>query len=211
LESLRERLKDNDAYKVSIFETQNAPYINLQKILSDHNQPDDALVITERGRSRAFVELLAKRLKYRQPELANINKLHIDEFKAIAKKQNATIVEYSVVLENYKFENRIQTRESELLIWVIKPTGEVALRRQNLASLWQKQNIFVEDLVFSSRSQLSARGLPMVGVRPRLGTQLRAKPNIPKSLQQLHQLLIEPIADLLPSDPNDHVIVRFVG
>jgi CHAT domain-containing protein len=206
LESLRERLKDNDAYKVSIFETQNAPYINLQKILSDQNQPDDALVITERGRARAFVELLAKRLKYRQTELANINQLHIDEFKAIAKQQNATIVEYSFVLENYKLENRIQTRESELLIWVIKPTGEVALRRQNLASLWQKQNIFVEDLVVSSRSQLSARGLPMVAMRPRLGTQLREKRNIPKSLQQLHQLLIEPIADLLPSDPNDHVI-----
>jgi CHAT domain-containing protein len=79
------------------------------------------------------------------------------------------------------------------------------LRRQNLTPLWQQQNISLEDLVFNSRNQIGVRGVPIIAVRPRQGAKQRGG-DLTQSLQQLHKLLIEPIADLLPTNPNDRII-----
>jgi CHAT domain-containing protein len=50
------------------------------------------------------------------------------------------------------------------------------------------------------------RSLPIIGVRPRPGAKQKQETNLTEQLQQLHKLLIEPIADLLPTDPNAHVV-----
>jgi tetratricopeptide (TPR) repeat protein len=63
LESLRGwGLKDNE--KISIFDTlpQRTTYILLQQVLIAQNKTDAALEIAERGRGRAFVELLASKI-----------------------------------------------------------------------------------------------------------------------------------------------------
>lgn len=60
-ESLRGRgLKDDE--KVSLFDTQHSVYRTLQQVLVAQDKTDTALEIAERGRGRAFVELLASRL-----------------------------------------------------------------------------------------------------------------------------------------------------
>jgi Predicted N-acetylglucosaminyl transferase len=56
------RIKLDDTNKVSIFEKQTRTYRLLQEILIAQNKPEEALEIAERGRARAFVELLAKRI-----------------------------------------------------------------------------------------------------------------------------------------------------
>jgi len=58
-ESLREGLDDEQ--KVSLADIQSNSYRILQQVLIAQNKPDDALEISERGRGRAFVELLAAR------------------------------------------------------------------------------------------------------------------------------------------------------
>ncbi|MBD1889607.1 CHAT domain-containing protein [Coleofasciculus sp. FACHB-SPT9] len=188
MESLRPGL--NDIHNVSVFDTQVLTYNLLQQILIAQNKEDSALEISERGRARAFVELLQQRLS---PEASarqtTLNPPTIAQIKKIAKEQNATLVEYSIVPEEeFKVQGKLRGQASELFIWVVQPTGKVAFRRVDLKPLRQQNNSF-EELLANSRI--------LYGPNIHKGESARA---------QLHQVLIEPIADFLPKDANSHVI-----
>ncbi|MCL1471124.1 CHAT domain-containing protein [Argonema antarcticum] len=184
-ESLRPGLRDAD--KVSIFETQTDAYRDLQKALIAQNKTEAALEISERGRARAFVELLATRLG-RATDQTTINSPNIEQIKQIAKTQKATLVEYSIMYDSGK--------KTDLFIWVIKPTGEISFRQVDLKSLPNS----LDDFVTSSRESIGVRGRGIaVQVRPDERSQLQ-------KLQQLHQILIKPIADILPTEPAARVI-----
>jgi CHAT domain-containing protein len=78
---------------------------------------------------------------------------------------------------------------------VVKPTADIAFKQIDLKSL----NISLEDLVTSSRQSIGVRGRSLeVGFDPGADQTDR--------LQQLHKLLIEPIAQYLPSDSSERVI-----
>jgi CHAT domain-containing protein/Flp pilus assembly protein TadD len=299
-ESLREGLED--ANKISIFEGQARTYKLLQKVLITQNRYTDALEISERGRTRAFVELLAQRLNANQPSSISIQPPSIDSIKTTAKQQNATIVEYSIIYDTLKIQGREQPKESELYIWVVQPNGAVTFRTVDLKPLWQNQepvkaqNITPINLFW--QQNLQTYGYPIIilmllivmgsfttlaysavyadktykksqASRPKLAQALLGlvatsgtisliflliqmqnqqslevatrSPQPPKSplaklvfstqeslgvrnrgllqivsgqsdktlkenWQQLHQILIQPIADLLPTDPNSRVI-----
>jgi len=194
-ESLRAGLGTNDAFKVSIFETQITAYRNLQEVLSAQNKFNAALEIAELGRARAFVELLARRLGESDKTNSTTQAPTIEQIKQTAKIQKATIVEYTIIREQFvetphgaSVQQTGKAQDSELFIWVIQPTGEVAFRRVDLKFL-QQQASSLEDLVNASRI--------LQGPRTRKGEMARS---------QLHQLLIEPIADILPKEPESRVI-----
>ncbi|MBD2196891.1 MULTISPECIES: CHAT domain-containing protein [Calothrix] len=197
-ESLRSRdLKDGE--KVSIFETQRSTYHTLQKVLIAQNKTDAALEISERGRGRAFVELLAARLSA-NPKKQFPTPPNIAEIKQIAKSQNATVVEYSIIYDEFKIQGKQETKESELYIWVIKPTGEITFRKADLKPLWQKENTTLAQLVTNSRESIGVRG------RGIFESSYKPNPSLAKQrFQRLHQLLINPIADLLPKNPDERV------
>ncbi|MBD1892994.1 CHAT domain-containing protein [Coleofasciculus sp. FACHB-SPT9] len=193
--SLRAGLGTNDAFKVSIFETQIAAYRNLQEVFSAQNKVNEALEIAEQGRARAFVELLARRLAETDKANLTTQAPTIEEIQLTARIQNATIVEYTIIRDQFvetphgaSVQQSGQPQDSELFIWVIQPTGEVAFRRVDLKFL-QRQSSSVEDLVRTSR----------ILQGPRAG-----KGEIARS--QLHKLLIEPIADILPKEPEARII-----
>ncbi|MEG4234435.1 CHAT domain-containing protein [Microcoleus sp. Pol11C3] len=238
-ESLRGRLGKNDNFKVSIFETQAATYRHLEKALIAQSKTEQALEISERGRARAFVELLTARLSANSDAIPNINPPTIEQIKQIAKAQNATFVEYSISFLE------------ELFIWVIQPTGEIAFRQVDL----NYQHTSLKDLVSDSREAIGIRNrdfnptlkfdpgdlvklhddapnwepwqvisvdeshsilslwqssFPEGLTIPRPAIDVTAKvqssrTNHPR-LQKLHQLLIEPIAGLLPTDPEARII-----
>jgi len=198
LESLRPGLNDNN--KVSIFETQAQTYRFLQQALIAQNKTEKALEISERGRARAFVELLTQRLSTQPLSPANIPSLNIEQIKQIAKNKKATIVEYSIIKGNFSSKSKQQADEIELYIWVVKPSGEVAFKRSSLKSLSQQQNASLQDIVISSRESIGVRGRGLTVVE-------RGEETTPtKQLQQLYQLLIQPIAELLPTDLQSRVI-----
>jgi CHAT domain-containing protein len=211
-ESLRARLGSNDGFKISIFETQNAPYSNLQSVLIDQNQPEAALEISERGRARAFAELLARSLPSvttkKDASSLPLASPTIAEIKKIAQNHRATLVEYSIVPGNFQVQGKLETRESELLIWVVQPTGNVTLRRVDLKPLWQCQNPQLcypkglTDLVAKSRDLLT-QGNSSLGENSNASSQV----DTAKPLFKLQQLLIQPVADLLPKDVNAHVVL----
>ncbi|HEY9606423.1 MAG TPA: CHAT domain-containing tetratricopeptide repeat protein [Allocoleopsis sp.] len=200
-ESLRAGLGNNDSYKVLIFEEQARTYRTLQKVLIAQNQPLSALEIAERGRARAFVELLARRITTNSKSVnSSITPPTIKQLQQIAKEHAATLVEYSIIAKNFKIKDKEETHESELYIWVIKPTGEVTFRSSDLKPLWQQQNTTLADLVSISRDSIGVRGRGLEVIARVDGVSQTNR------LQQLYQLLIQPIADLLPTDPTAHVI-----
>ena len=203
-ESIRGRLGKNDNYKVSIFETQTATYQLLQKVLIAQNKTNEALEISERGRSRAFVELLTSRLSNTntsQTSPPTVDKPTIALLQKIAKQQNATLVQYSIINDEFKVDGNPKVKESEIYIWVIKPTGEITFRKSDLKSLWQKENTTLAELVTTSRKS--------IGVRSGGGILISPDPNTPQAKQRflrLHELLITPIADLLPKKDTEKVV-----
>ncbi|NJR63588.1 MAG: CHAT domain-containing protein [Cyanobacteria bacterium CRU_2_1] len=203
-ESLRaSELSDSD--KVALFETQIDNYEGLQQVLIAQNKIEPALEVAERGRARALVELLASRLA---PDGIpdRLESLSIAEIRQVAQEQNATLVQYSVI--------HTGVGDPALYIWVIQPTGEIEFRSQPLDAeqlpgavdvVLGENAIFrggvdpVMSLVAETRSALG------VGDRGAVIESTGGSPSADR-LHQLHQLLIEPIADLLPVNERDRII-----
>jgi CHAT domain-containing protein len=200
LESLRSS-ELADADKVSLLDKQLGTYELLQQALIAQNQSQTALEVAERGRARAFVELLAQRLSP-QPDspVASVPKPSIAQIKQIAREQNSTLVEYSIVHALVKVEGREVVQPSKLYIWVVKPTGDIDFRSVDLTAL----DVPFNELLNLTRQVIGARGR---GAAPTLPPQIARQPEQTNlRLQQLYQVLIDPIADLLPTNPNDPVI-----
>jgi len=173
-ESIREKIGNNDSLKVSLFDTQVDTYSRLQQVLIKQNKIKDALEISERGRARAFVELLFDRLSSEAISKANIKPPTFKQIKKIAAEQTATIVEYSII-------------EDKLYIWVVQPKGEIEFRQIEFKSVLGNKTL--TDLVIDARRKLLV------------------EPYQPKAqLKKLYELLIKPIVDILPSNPEERVI-----
>ncbi len=220
-DGLRSQLKDTE--KIALLDTQRATYNALQQILVAQNQPERALEIAERGRARAFVDLLASRLQTRQlppaPQLSAsptaspvpsirakdsgqaVQPINLSAIQQVAKDQRATLVEYSIV------------SPETLYIWVIKPTGDVVFQSVALPPASNGVSA-LRRLVDASRAEdLSAQGRGLTFVED-LTVVAQVNPQRQPSssdtyahLKQLHRLLIAPIAAHLPSNPNDRVII----
>jgi CHAT domain-containing protein len=210
-ESVRE-LSNNDASKVAIFESQAETYRTLQKVLIAQNKIEAALEIAERGRARAFVGLLASRYGILPANQPTVSPLKLQKIQQVSRERNATLVEYSIIYDDSKVKPKL-TKESKLFIWVVQPTGKVDFRQVDLNTISQttlktpgtqapqSSGRSLSDLVSQTRSDLEAKQ-----GQPQSNSGLGINPLADGRLRQLHQLLIEPIADLLPTDPNARVI-----
>jgi CHAT domain-containing protein/lipopolysaccharide biosynthesis regulator YciM len=247
-ESLRGELDDSN--KISIADRQSRAYGTLQIALRDLNRINEALEVSERGRARAFADLLARRLSS-SSTIPSESIIKIEKIKTIAGEQNATIVEYWQSIGNDK-----------IFIWVVKPTGEITFRQADIKPLQEKQkrslDKFIDDSIIavttgqdnairgdysinfavgdrvrlkSDEASFPARIVVSVDNQNRqitvrfpdssttdtvLMSQVSQKIEKNNSqsntnaqnlnLQELHKLLIKPIANLLPTDENAHVI-----
>lgn len=212
LESLRDKVGDRDALKISIFEQQRRTYRLLQEAMVAQARTNEALEIAERSRARAFVELLSRRLAtsaaledHRPAPSESVASPTIAQMQQIARAQNATLVQYSIITEDIKVRGKWVPLVAELFVWVIQPTGEIAFRRVDLKSLWQ-QNLTLSDLVVSSREAIGARSRSDIAVTLTPERLKLLQEQQTRNLKQLYQLLIQPIASLLPSDPSAHVV-----
>ncbi|MDX2098585.1 MAG: CHAT domain-containing tetratricopeptide repeat protein [Leptolyngbyaceae cyanobacterium bins.59] len=200
-ESMRENLEDTE--KVNLADRQRFPYNTLQQVFIAQKKIETALEIAERGRARAFAELLAKRTQGK--EQITIQPIQIAAIKQIAKAQNATLVEYSNIADK------------SLYIYVVKPTGEITVRKVDLTPL-EEQKTSLDNLITAARclgddfceEKVASRGPQPISFNfAQADRQFIPPANATlknSHLQQLHTLLIDPIADLLPKNPNDRII-----
>lgn len=193
-ETLRPGL--NDENKIALFERFANTYSILQQVLISQNQIEKALEISERGRSRAFVELLAKNLDPEDIKKIDVTSPNINQIKQIAQEQQSTLVEYSIVVDE-------KGKNSELLIWVITPTGKIDFRSVDLTQFPKLGDNLLTFISQGSQEQQINNAL--TGIDTEVSNIPRQ--NISnKKLQDLYQIIIEPIADLLPKTPEEQVI-----
>ncbi len=254
------------------------PYSLLQQALVRQNKSLAALEVSDRIRSRLAVATLFGRihfpqmfqsggktsddfpLDYKEFQLLGKriaeNPINIDKIKQIAKEQNATLVEYSIIHDDKAFL-RAEAKIADIYIWVVQPNGEITFRHANFKPIQVDKNNSLEKLVNTTiQSVIGARSsnnssLPsftagefvkmkddtpnwepwqVVAFNPQYNTltlklsswadtdqtierpiadvaeKVRSNRVNEVNLQLLHQVLIDPIANLLPADPNAKVI-----
>lgn len=137
---------------------------NLQSLIAQ-SKYEEALELVQQSRARVLVDLMNRPSSLLSYTLEYFEQLKahptppppkIDQIRKIAKERQATLVEYAIVYRDNQSQNVTQNSESELFIWVVKPTGEVAFRRVNL-SFFSQENIWLAQL--ASNPQLFVRGL----------------------------------------------------
>ena len=214
-ESLRSNLNNNDLNLISIFETQETSYSTLQEVLANQNQHNQALEIAERGRAQAFVRLLTNRFSAQSAQATlkssenQIKPIDIQEIQQIAKEHNSTLVSYSIIKEDIEADGQRKVQDSEIYIWVTQPTGQMEFRRISLKGLAEKETL-LKTLITKSRCftpncvRNKQRSKP--ATNPNRTIPIVEQRFLDSSLQELYQLLIEPIADLLPLDPTSRII-----
>ncbi|NJS12812.1 MAG: CHAT domain-containing protein, partial [Microcoleus sp. CSU_2_2] len=193
-ETVRSELVNND-HKISIFETQASAYRLLQQVLVAQSKFDEALEISEMSRTRAFVELLRQTLLTNDvPANDQTHKLSIPKIQQIARDRNSTIVEYSIIVD------------AEIYIWVIQPNGNITHRAANLEPLNQ-QNQTLKQIILKTCVSIGVNEIDDQQQKIKIESQYnRDETGGYPLLKILHQILIEPIADLLPTDPNAPII-----
>jgi tetratricopeptide (TPR) repeat protein len=228
-ESLRPGLEDHN--QIALFETQSYAYGALQSALIEQNQPTAALEASERGRARAFVELLARRDTVER--LPAVQPPNLAEIQATAKRHNTTLVTYSTV-ESAGASTGESTGgaagkapDSILYIWVVSPQGGVQFRSVPLKGFPQAaqntrvaaaigldaRNSLFGQTVLAMRGQRSAPGSrASIGIidttmgsdGPLDGRTSRAA-DTQTANRRAYDVLIGSIQDLLPSDPLNRV------
>jgi CHAT domain-containing protein/Tfp pilus assembly protein PilF len=182
VESLRPDLADDQ--KISLFDTQLGSYFWLTSVLVAQNKIDAALEISEQSQARAFAELIATRSNSASTLVPKTTGLSVAEIRKIAQQQDATLVKYGFAAQN------------ELHIWVVKPDGSIFLKSIDLSRL----NTSLIDLINLSLSSIN------VGGRGNIKVAVKSNTKAPQQLQLLYQILIAPIKDYLPQDPNARVV-----
>jgi CHAT domain-containing protein len=193
IEGFRKDLLSADRDKIVALDKGQYVFQKLIQIYLKFGLEEQALLTAEMAKARAFADLLSTRYAGRF-----VDSPTLEQIRQIAKTQRATLVEYMILSEN--------KQESELLIWVVKPTGEIApMRRVNLKSL----SVLLKG---ACQTQLNQPLKSLADVVDKVHCSMRINAYSPNAdntgarLRQLHQLLIEPIADLLPNDSNAQVI-----
>ncbi len=206
-ENLRKSLKSGNLEQIDLLRAQRAETSNaavcslLQKIYAEQNQGLTALEISERCRARALVRRLSEKLDA-DTVVESIAPPNLQRIQQIAKTQKATLVQYSV-LTDPQDPSALEGVEADLLMWVVPPSGKVTFRKLALQGQWLKNGQSLNDLVAKSRQTIGVRGRAAIGIKRKDNAKVVTNN---EALKQLHQLLIAPIANALPQDPNQRVI-----
>ncbi|MBE9066302.1 CHAT domain-containing protein [Leptolyngbya cf. ectocarpi LEGE 11479] len=190
LEDARNDL-NTDANRISLFDIQVNTYNLLQQVLMAQQQPEAALEMSEQGRSRAFLTLFSEQMNI-APTPPNLQQI-----QQIAKTQNATLVEYSIIpKDDVIHQGKERGNAGELYIWVVTPAGDFSFYRQPL----DDAGIVLENLIKISRINIGARN------RANINVVFTEPAQTNYALKQLYRLLIDPIQEMLPTDPHARVV-----
>ncbi|MBW4662092.1 MAG: CHAT domain-containing protein [Drouetiella hepatica Uher 2000/2452] len=212
----------SDTLKVFFFDTQRNAYLNLQQTLIQQGKNEEALVISEDGRAQVFAEMLGANRAANPTANADSNsnrcsgKVAIEQIRCVAQEHKLTLVEYSLIEQPI-----VADRPAEVLIWVVKPTGEIEFRSQSISEALQAYSAqTATNWIHEARKQIGLYGSDGKNQRAtflkdgRTANKAATAPDVPfdskaqaDTLQNLHALLIEPIADLLPTSPDEHVLL----
>ncbi|MEA2600681.1 MAG: hypothetical protein QOF89_1673 [Acidobacteriota bacterium] len=190
LESIRLRLEEEDRWQISLSDRHFGTYRYLQEVLVARGKAGPALEIAERGRAQALAQLMVGRLS---SGASPVEPPHLAELQRIAREQEATLVEYTLLVDPFMVilgpGAGAEEYRYRYLIWVIRPDGEVAVRR--------KEGKIEKSDFEEEPSQERLRELDGV----------KAYWRQPRSEHAAYRVFIEPIESLLPSEPGARLVL----
>jgi CHAT domain-containing protein len=198
----RESTTGSELLDFNAFETQTAAYRYLQQALIAQNKTEAALEIAEQGRAQVLANLLAKQQSYGIRNPLPIIAPNLAKIRQTAQIEKATIVQYSLISEEFSKRCKRQFWATEIFIWVVQPTGEIAFRRVDLKPNNQSSETSLAGLIDQSLKSFGVGDRGLTVTERNDDSQLRVNPQ----LQRLYQLLIDPIANLLAQNPNSRII-----
>ncbi len=206
-EQVRENLT-SDGARLAIFETQETTYSTLQTVLIAAQKPEQALLANERGRAQALLKLLAEESQWADRPAARstptpnpselTDSIDLAQIQRVAREQSATLISYAIERDTRDHGGQRQLLDLAINIWVVQPSGQVHFRQvplpnsQTLRDQIPLLRLFLGTRTASRSAQSTANG---------------NRRSITPGLRQLHRLLIEPIAEWLPTQPGDRLIV----
>ncbi|XP_076066891.1 tetratricopeptide repeat protein 28 [Oratosquilla oratoria] len=100
LDTIRREARGSQDYRLSLFDLQTASYQALQRVLVGLGRHEEALLVAERGRTRAFVDLLLERQgatsSTRATRIEDSTPSSVDQIVEIINRQKATVLYYSI-------------------------------------------------------------------------------------------------------------------
>jgi len=206
-EQVRENLT-SDGARLAIFETQETTYSTLQTVLIAAQKPEKALLANERGRAQALLKLLAEESQWGDRSAARsaptpnpselTDSIDLGQIQRVAREQSATLISYAIERDTRDHEGQRQLLDLAINIWVVQPSGQVHFRQVPLPnSQTLRDQIPLLRLFLGTRTASRSAQSTVNGNRR----------SITPGLRQLHRLLIEPIAEWLPTQPGDRLIV----
>ena len=196
--------------------------IDFQLINSYYNLMRGVVETIERGRTPNAED--AARLSNAAKIFATFSPILIKDIRKVASNENATLVFYSLI------SNESTELPKQLYIWVVQPSGKISFVNQS--STTQKSDltfsrrhscIHTSDELSDDCRSVLITGVDegMRGIHNSLGVtdltnqndrpaaspiRIDQQDEVQGELNSLYQLLIGPIEDLLPNDPQSKVI-----
>ncbi|MEO7728161.1 MAG: CHAT domain-containing protein [Burkholderiales bacterium] len=153
---------------------------------------------------RASEELWAQRIADPRA-LAAARPSTVADMRRLAAERSATIVYYQIDRTPSALPGRMPSRETGITIWVVAPDGRVNVRQRSLDNLLAPGTLALTmaALRLGEAVSVPARG---VAIEAEVGrTASRSLASV--DLRRFHQLLIEPVRELLPAQEGARLIV----
>lgn len=201
IELWRSSLSD-EAARLEALESSQRALAELLKVLVAAGSYEQALVVAESARARAFADLMQNRI-YRERvhaalsslraeevesfldrTMANTAPVELESLKQTARKHRCTFVEYFL-------------NDSDLFVWVILPDGRINFKHRHQEGL--ERNLI--DCVGEARARLGVRSREAV-----LESAAHLPPQFLPRLADMYRLLVEPVAQWLPEKDSEPVI-----
>lgn len=184
LDTWRGRLPDDTA-RIQALDASGDFFNDLTWVLVELQNPDAALVASEKGRARAIADLLTVNQLERPSDRATLALAStLDKIRQTAQTHQITLVEYA-------FITATDADEDALYVWVVDPTGTVHFEPISLGSGGRAA---LQSTITASRNALGRRlrgGFVLADPQPE---------DQEMALRDLHYRLIAPIQRWLPQD-----------
>lgn len=128
----------------------------------------------------------------------------IADMRRMAAERGATVVVYSISYTVNRLPNRMPERETGIRIWVVSPDGRIAMRQRSFEGVLDGDTYALTAAVMRARESLGVPGRNLT-----IAAAPARPPRDPRTiteLHRLHQVLIEPVADLLPEKQGARVL-----